>query len=330
MYNRSAATILDIAAGTTERRLCGARWCPALARVLAEGARESLERRGNCSYMDVVKRKLSREYWAGRRWLAYDTLRSAGWLNRLRCFTNYSSAAAYCKENSGINGIFRIRALVEVLAVLNGIRPDEPTSADREILAKLLATRPLTGYRRTISPLLGLLRQKYFPVFWNSRIDPLSAVGVYHIIRRRVNSGQQRAIRLLGSYGEFKEAVGSFASVVRRIHELDVELMLAGQVNGAALNLVQTWSAPETGIIVFYRSVAEISGQSGKLVVDIEPVHDIDRTILIRTPLFASYNRHHRMILFYDGYLRRVQPGEVQTFVDFAYFDFDWKSIFIS
>ena len=54
--------------------------------------------------MEMLKKKLSGEYWSGKRWIAYDTLKGSGWESRLRFFVDYTGAAAWCKAATGREG----------------------------------------------------------------------------------------------------------------------------------------------------------------------------------------------------------------------------------
>jgi hypothetical protein len=277
-------------------------------------------------YIDIedMKKKLSCQYRAGGRWLVYDILRGAKWLKRVCCFSGYGGAAAWCKARSGREGVFRIRVLAEVLAAINGMRLPQPTVAERQLLSELLGRRPVTAYKEAIPVELGLLRQRYFPVVWNRWLDPLRAVSTFQLLCRSEIGGGKTNIRVRDSFGDFSVAVTAFAANVRQESATGGEWLLAGAIEGK-IGVTDGEELLESGMLVFYRSKLGIQGCSG---MSIEQVHDPVDQILVRTPYFASYDRQHGLIRFYDGMLKVVRPGERREVMDFSFFDFDCADIF--
>jgi hypothetical protein len=276
--------------------------------------------------MDKLKKKLSEEYRAGRRWLAYDIIKSAGWVGRLRCFADYSEAADWCKAKSAKEGVFRIKVLAEVLAGLNGVRPAGYTDVERQILCDLVSRRPIASYKKSIPPGVGLLRWRYFPVLWNAVVDPLTAVETYQIIGRRECEPGKVKVRVLSSYSELGMA---FLDLQRRIDEvkkIDEEWLLVGLLTGNACPATPDL-APAGGVIVFFRSAAPLGQETVEGIPDIVQVNDPTEAVMVQVPYFARYERQHGRINFFDGGLRRVKPGMDSWRLDLEYFDFDWRDI---
>jgi hypothetical protein len=277
-----------------------------------------------CVDVESLKKKLSCQYRAGCRWLAYDILRGSGWMKRIYCFAGYGGASAWCKARSGREGIFRIRILSDVLSAMNGRRLAEPTVADRHLLRDLLEARPMSGYKEAIPLDAGLLQQKYFPVLWNRWEDPLRVVYPYQLLCLTGAVGEPARIRVKGSFEYFKAAVASFMAVARQTPASGGEWLLVGIMHGAA-KLRDGEVLPDNGVVVFYRSGP---GNAECSKMNIEQVHDPAEPVLIRTPFFASYDRQHRVIRFYDGMLKVVQPGRYLDIMDLGWFDFDCGAIF--
>ena len=114
--------------------------------------------------METLKKKLSGEYWSGKRWMAYDTLKGTAWQFRMRFFAEYKDAAAWCKAATGKEGVFRIRALAEVLAAMNRVWQTGCTNEEKRELAYLVKDRPLTSYTSGPAVEGGLQLYRYFPV----------------------------------------------------------------------------------------------------------------------------------------------------------------------
>jgi hypothetical protein len=276
--------------------------------------------------MDKLRKNLSGEYRACRRWLAYDILQNTGWLGRLRCFADYSAAEAWCKAKSGKEGIFRIRVLAEVLAGLNGVRQTEYTAAERETLCDLVNCRPIFSYKKSVQAELGMLRQRYFPVLWRSVLEPLSVIQTYLIMSRRGNGAGKGRVRILNTYPSFVCAMVNLKKATW-VQLPDEELLLAGcfreKVDVKAGEL-----APADGVVVLYRSGAYVSGEGKDCEREIQQVRDPTEAFVIQMPYFARYDRPNGRIIFFDGYLRRVEPGIDSLRLDLEYFDFDWRDIF--
>jgi hypothetical protein len=275
--------------------------------------------------MDALKKKLSGQYRSGCRWLVYDTRMSNGWLDRVSCFAGYSGAAAFCRARSGREGIYRIRVLSDTLAGLNGVRAVEATSAERLRLQEQLAVRPLMGYSKVVSVETGLLRQKYFPVFWNRWRDPLSVVSSYQVISG--GGERKKRARVLGSYGGFPRAVAAFIAAVREAPAWSRELLLIGTMYGYA-EVREGEDIPENGVIVFYRSGPGVTGNARGSVDGIEQLHDPVQPVQEQTPYFASYDRRQGVLRFFDELLKGARPGEGGARMELEYFDFEGNEIF--
>jgi hypothetical protein len=265
--------------------------------------------------MDELKNKLSGEYWSGKRWLVYDMLKPAGWLNQLHFFTDYSEAAAWCKAASGKNGVFRIRVLAEVLAGLNGVWKTRYTPDERRSLYNQLIHRPVSSFKKTIPLELGLRRNRYFPVLWNSELNPLSVVKTWQVISKRQDGQRTSRTQVLGSFPEFGKSMLAFMKAIRTAPPLAEELLLAGQLEDAVN-------------ILFYRFGRAVVAAGLDFEPEIEQVNDPTQPLILESPYFACYDRPRGMIGFYDGGLRLVKPGKDRCSLDLEYFDFEDKEIF--
>ena len=274
--------------------------------------------------MEPVKKRLSAEYRAGARWLAADVSKRAGWLARLRCFEEYSAAAAWCRARTAKDGVFRIRVLAEVLAGMNGLRVSVFTGAEGRVLRELIGRRPISTYIASIPLEMGLARQRWFPVVWSSVLEPLSVVRAYQIVSRGFTGTGKLTVRVLGAYPDFRSAMRVFSRAIRGQRPSE-EVLLAGaiceHVDFSAREL-----AVEDGVLVFYRSPVGLFDRSG--VDAIEQVNDPTTELVIRTAYFAGYDRVRGRLNFYDGRLRRVEPGMEAERIDLAYFDFDGSELF--
>jgi hypothetical protein len=278
------------------------------------------------SKMDKLKKNLVGEYRAGSRWLAYDTLKSTGWLGRLRCFPHFSTAAEWCRTKSGREGIFRIRALAEVLAALNGVRSREYTAAEMETLLDLVERRPISSYKASIPLTLGLLRQRYFPVLWKSMLEPLSVVQTYYIVNRQWNGLGKWGAKVLGSYPDFGCSIVTFKKAIRS-QLADQELLMVGGIFEKA-DLTARELLPADGVILFYRSAAAKPDQEGNWEPEIQQMYDPTEAMMVQTAYFAAYDGRHRRIIFFDGGLRRAELGNYWMRLDLEFFDFDRMDIF--
>jgi hypothetical protein len=276
--------------------------------------------------MGKLKKDLLGEYRTGKRWLAYDILRSAGWLSRLRCFPDFSTAADWCRAKSGSEGIFRIRVLAEVLARLNTVWPRQYTATEMETLNDLVECGPISSYKESIPLTLGLLRQRYFPVLWRSMLEPLKAVQTYYVVSRRWNWPGKPGVRVLGSYPDFGCSIVNFKKATRR-QLADEELLLAGGIFEKADLTVRELLLAD-GVIVFYRSAAAEPGQRENWEPEIAQEHDPTVAVIAQRPYFAGYDRQYGRINFFDGGLRRVKPGGNWLRLDLEYFNFDGRDIF--
>jgi len=264
--------------------------------------------------MEKLKNKLSGEYWCGKRWLVYDSLKLAGWLGRLRFFSDYSEAVAWCKAANGKNGVFRIRVLAEVLAGLNGVWQKPYTSDEKRWLAHKLVYRPVSGYKKAIPLEVGLREHRYFPVLWNFEMKPLSEVKTWQVIRRRQEDRYKCRTQVVGSFPDFGRAMIAFMKAVRKMPLSADELLLAGQL--------------EADTILFYRFVSAGLGAAPEFEPEIEQINDPTEPVILQSPYFASYDRPHEMIHFYDGGLRKVEAGKDRCWLDLEYFDFEGTEIF--
>jgi hypothetical protein len=265
--------------------------------------------------MDEIKTRLSGEYWSGKRWLVYDILKSAGWLSGLRFFTDYSEAAAWCKTASGKNGVFRIRVLAEVLAGLNRVWKTRYTPEERRSLYNQLIHRPVSSFKKTIPLEVGLRRNRYFPVLWNSELNPLSAVKTWQLIGKRQEGQRSSRTQVLGSFPEFGKSMVAFMNAIRKMPLLGEELLLAGQLEDSAS-------------ILFYRFGRAVLAAALDFDPEIEQINDPTQPLMLEWPYFACYDRPHGMLGFYDGALRRIEPGKDRCTLDLEYFDFEDRRIF--
>jgi hypothetical protein len=271
-----------------------------------------------------LKKRLSAQYRSGNRWLVYDSLKNGGDPDGLLSFAGYTGAEAWCRAKRGA-GEYRIRVLSDTLAVMNGIRPVKPTDVERRLLRDLLANRPVTAYADTFPLETGLLRQKYFPCVWNRWLEPLHIVSRYQLIGRGYTG--QRKIRVMGSSYHFASAVTAFTSALRRDSPLEEERLLIGLMEGER-ELTDGDRLPDDGPIVFYRVRPQLAAESGDWAAAIEQVHDPAQPVQVKTAYFASYDRRHGQLLFFDGMLRKTRPGKMVERMDLAFFDFELTEIF--
>ena len=131
----------------------------------------------------------------------------------------------------------------------------------------------------------------------------------------------------MGSFTQFGPAMVAFTNAIRKTYSPGQEMLLAGQLED-----VVDWGAPEwtpaTGIILFYRCRCLVPGEGSGRESEIEQVNDPTLPILLQFPYFASYDRAHKMILFYDGGLRRVEEGKETSLLDLSWFDYSRKEVF--
>jgi hypothetical protein len=271
-----------------------------------------------------LKKKLSVEYRAGRRWLAYDILKSDGWLGRLQCFADFSTATDWCRAKCGEEGIFRIRVLAEVLAGLNGILPTAYTPADRQTLCELVSRRPITSNSGNVSVETGLFRQRHFPVLWSTILEPLRVVQAYHIVSRSFTETGKVTVRMMGAYMDFGRAMRVFWQAYR-VQQPSEELLLAGSFH-KNVDLTARELVPADGVVLFYRSPVGIVDREAK--AEVEQVNDPTMAVVVRTAYFAGYDRQRGQINFFDGGLKRAEPGMVAERLDLEYFDCDSGDIF--
>ncbi len=239
---------------------------------------------------------------------------------------DYSEAADWCKAKSGRLGIFRIRVLAEVLSGLNRVSSPQFTAAEMETLNDLVECRPISSYKKLIPLTLGLLRQRCFPVLWRSMLEPLNAVQTYYVVSRRWNGPGKPGVRVSGSYPDFGYSIVMFKKAIR-CRMADEELLLAGDIFEKA-DLTARELLPADGVILFYRSAAAEPGEEGNREPEIGQEHDPTVALIAQKPYFAGYDRQHRRINFFDGRLKRAEPGCECLQLDFEYFDFDGRDIF--
>jgi hypothetical protein len=273
--------------------------------------------------MEKLKNKLSGEYWCGKRWLVYDSLKLAGWLGRLRFFSDYSEAVAWCKAASDKNGVFRIRVLAEVLAGLNGVWQKPYSSDEKRQLAHRLQYRPVSGYKKAIPLQVGLREHRYFPVLWNFEMKPLSGVKTWEVISGRRDGQDKCRTQVVGSFPDFGRAMIAFMRAIRKVSVLGPEVQLIGRLEATDMGTPGLVTE-----ILFYRFVSAGLGPAPEFEPEIEQINDPTEPVILQSPYFASYDRPHEMIHFYDGGLRKVEAGKDRCWLDLEYFDFEGNEIF--
>lgn len=85
---------------------------------------------------------------------------------------------------------------------------------------------------------------------------------------------------------------------------------------------------PAAGIVLFYRCQCLVPGEGGGRETEIEQVNDPTLPIPLQFPYFASYDRAHDMLLFFDGALRRVEEGKEGLAMDLSWFDYSGLEVF--
>lgn len=272
--------------------------------------------------MDKLKRKLSGEYWSGKRWMAYDILKGAGWVQGMRFFAEYAAAVAWCRDASGARRVFRIRVLAEVLAGMNGVWQRAFTEEEKETLRNLLERSPLTPFKTEVPLEVGLQRHKYCPAWFNTRIEPVKAVKTWIVMLRGVGGQGRVKATVVSAYSDFGPAMIRFMKAVGISPSAQEELLLVGQLEEKANWAAVEWR-PEDGIVLFYRwRCGEDRGS------EVEQINDPTHAICVRSPYFVSFDRVHGLILFFEGGLRRTDPGKETLALELDWFDFEEKPIF--
>ena len=260
---------------------------------------------------------LSNQFWSGKRWFIVEV--SGGIVGRPACYANYLDAATDCRRRNEQGGSFRIRVLGSVLKEWNLPGPMESSWQDRERLREVVGQYPVQLYQSAVEWEEELLRGNYYPVVWEKVTEPLLAIRKYVIVHQYQKG--RVSFREVYSTSEFPNAIVALRDHARNFRDQTGCLLLFGQFldcpidyKGGLYDLNVT--------VILYRAEWQ-----GGLIPEIVEVHDPVSPVVRSFPMFVRYHRQRGTLSFYDGGLKRIDPGDEPDFIDLRMFDFRGKVI---
>jgi len=222
--------------------------------------------------------------WLGRRYREGDR-----WLvwDVVSCFRGPSYTCRGYMEAAGLcgthGGNYRVAVLATVLKVMRGKLVSGTADVGR--LSVDLGCYPLRSVAGVEHTLSELAAGYYYPMIWQQAVYPVMDIEVYVIVRT------SRVCREVFRGGDFVAAMKAFERVCAAARRED-RYRLVGDG------------------LVLYR------WEDG-----VEQVHDPTEKYWRCSPVFVKYEERRKVLLFFDGFLRRVRPGVQGEELDLSLFD---------
>ena len=130
-----------------------------------------------------------------------------------------------------------------------------------------------------------------------------------------VSIGKVRVrVKIVSTTKSFIEALTFFNDRRYSLSVEDCVLLLAGCFGKEPLLFDMEGSIIENTGIYFYASLPN------KDKFDIVQYQDPSQPALIPLTIFARFNRVRQELNFYNGALKKIQPGDIREFNDFSFF----------
>lgn len=281
------------------------------------------------NFFEEIKAHLSSEYWAGCRWVAYDSKDAVTHSRQVQCFTDYNGAAACCEQWAAQRKTWRTRVLADILKVLHKgpevLQPVHALLAVEEVVERY----PITSFLAGDNIATHVLSGSYYPVIWNKRVQPLQAIEHYHLISHQFPDTEHHTVRhrakVVESVQQFPEAVQLFELYVRQ-HQAagraKPNFFLIGQWKGQSLQLNEAGLPLPGGGLLLYAAYAVYDRDSQDKFYRTGPVQEVTETITLSSVVVVRLNDQGSQLNFYNGSLKKIAPGISQEYMDLRYFDF--------
>ena len=272
-----------------------------------------------------LKEKLSKEFWLGNRWVAFDNSKPCITIKDIKCFSDLKDARIYCEYKATIGQLYLIKALASILKVFNGGFGWQNKIAATK-LSELVGCFPISPFRPEDNLISSLLTGEYYPVIWSKIVYPLSVTDSYHIVEfyQPTITDQKVIKRIVFTSDNFIDALKRFnkqTSIAASEGEsLNSDLLLIGKFHNQPLKLDAT-GVPKIGtVILLYTAKIVFDRESQCNSYTIGLAHDISLPLVIKGGVIVKYNIIKGKLDFFDSSLKKVQPAETFDYFDLTFF----------
>ncbi|MGN6437264.1 MAG: hypothetical protein ACTHMM_12055 [Agriterribacter sp.] len=267
------------------------------------------------SSLDIVRKQMSKMFWSGYRWIAFNESGLNKKFSKHAFFCNYADAVNFCRYPETNEGISKIKAIADLLKILHGRMI---TTQDRPIIEDTLNAYPLIPFHQHEDLPAGLATQAYFPALWQTWINPLTNIGKYHIIelppKRKILVLEENEINILKSHALFKNAINHYERLVKKSITRH-QLLLIGQFLNHKLVLSPKGQPTCNSGLLLYSTQHACS-------FECLPINDICAPLRLSWPIIIRYNTKKNRLDFFDEKLKKIPPGTPNTYIDLGYLDY--------
>lgn len=251
---------------------------------------------------DDEMKRLSSEFWVGKRWIVVDAEGPDLKLSESICFYTYQNALDFCRAKGTRDTGWKISVLSNVLKVYNDRMRLDPFA----FVYSIIEGYPIESHSSCPTLTKDLQLGLYCPLYWTKTIEPLLDIRAFYIVYTGNIKGKM-VYYFSKPVVAFEEAHNLYFEKDRFTVSPNVFLpgvrMLIGVLDNEIVpNNEMVLEMPASAFVIYRNNFA-----MGQVSGDVEMVNDVCSGIKVKHLMFGRLKGNK--LLFFDGSMKKVRPG---------------------
>ena len=269
-----------------------------------------------------LKEFLLKQFRNGNKWLAFNPFVNQLTKEDVVCFKTLDETGEHCEST-----FMAFKLLAGAIREING--ESRHTLINREKSKEAVAQLPIESHIQGRDLVNDLASGEIQPLIYNRKIDPAFDIPNYYFIQHKQSGSQDNGTGhewfIMELFDSFKEAESAFREKLNFFRYLWDDnkpdlILVAGLVNQRLRLDMEGMPERNTGILLTTASPLYQVDQQMKLY---EVNHwQSPACPVLKQPMLAQFNPRNSTLNFYDGNLRKVQPGASIEFIKIDFYDF--------